>query len=164
LIWASFYVHEGGHMLYGYIDGRITGHHNQFRISNWETMRIFGVPLPVPQQTRQVAGTLSVGFILGGPLLVVVVAGAACALSFAKTRRKAIWLVFAGFYLQELLGNVFCGTDHVWPGHLAACTTNPFLLHWDIPAQLMLAVGLFWALHPTIAPRARSCFRRWVLT
>lgn len=151
---AEFYVHEAGHMFYGSVDGVLNHHPNRYTISNWAPVTVLGLPIHVPQQTRLVTGTPSAGFVLGGPILVVIVSGAACLVTQWKRKGRVVWLIFAALFLQELTANVLCGTDHLWPGTLTACAPDAVLGHWPTIGGLLLFGGCVLLVYPGLRATA----------
>ena len=68
---GSFYIHEGGHMAYGFLgnfieDGTIT----KFSIENWIDAPILKF-IKLPQRTKIIEGNPSLNFALGGIITII---------------------------------------------------------------------------------------------
>ena len=139
---TTHYIHETGHILFGFANGLLKGKVNSFDIGNW-----VGDPLthfiPLPQQTRIIDGTGSLNFRLGGPLLTMIVFLGLSAFGYMLSKKKAWFLLFFAIVLFEVSGNIICGTDNFYGYPLSMC--NPAL---DISLQILsiflFAVVLAW--------------------
>ena len=135
------YIHETGHIIFGFGDGLVQGKVNSFSISNY--MVLPGTSFNIlPQQTKITNGTGSLNFRLGGPIFTMIIFFALSLLGYKLSGKKAWFLLFFAIVLFEVSGNIICGTDNFYGSPLSMC--NPAL---DISLQL-LAVSLFagvWA-------------------
>jgi hypothetical protein len=143
---ASFYVHEGGHIAYGFLgnfieDGSIT----KFTIENWIEAPILKF-IKLPQRTKIVEGTGSANFALGGVIMVILVstffAFSYYRLSKSKNK-KYVFLIPIIFAIHEISGNVLCGTDNFTSLPLSIC--GPFF-HFLTKSSIWLLTGAFMVL------------------
>lgn len=123
LLCFSFYVHEFGHILFGFIDNIL---HLKFalpRISNYVNCTI----LPVPQQTINISPSLM--FALGGVAFAILFF-LTVAHYFSKKLKKYtvfFYLVAFTFVIREIFGNIIFGTDNFIGKPLLEANAYPLL-------------------------------------
>ncbi len=110
---AFLYVHESGHIIFGSIGGFIqVGYVPSFKISNWIEC-IPSINVMCPQQTiilEKEANTL--GYRIGGPLLVIILSYVIGLLLACKTKDNRYFAIPVIFFFYELVENFLCGTDN----------------------------------------------------
>lgn len=141
---SSFYVHEGGHILFGKADSWIKGNQSNFEIS--ATVNCPFIPFwNIPQQTRIIKGASSVNFILGGPLLVLLVVISVSYFLCNLTGRKIYWVLFPIFLFHEFFGNFLCGTDNLNTIPYAICN-NSFVGNLSVCSIVMIAFFILFVI------------------
>jgi hypothetical protein len=143
---ASFYVHEGGHITYGFLgnfieDGTIT----KFTIENWVDAPILKF-IKLPQRTKIIEGTGSANFALGGVIMVILVS-IFFAFSYYKLskskNKKYVFLIPIVFAIHEISGNIICGTDNFIGLPLSICGS---FFHFLTKSSIWLITGAFMIL------------------
>src|SRR3989344_1187980 len=86
LICSSFYVHEGGHFVFGKFDNLLNGRNSEFEITNWDSCPYFGF-FKIPQQIKIIQGYPSLNFKFGGILIVILISTAISIIFYRFTRR-----------------------------------------------------------------------------
>jgi len=110
------WIHEPGHMLFGYIGSILHGQTASFYISAWQDLGF--IPLKIaPQQTTSIQGVLTGGFYLGGILLTLLVIWVIVYFvhKYTKLNKMGIMFIALGFTTHQIVGNLVCGTDN-WVG------------------------------------------------
>ena len=118
-----FYIHELGHMLFGFLDGLLKGQINSFTIVNWvrhPLLQLFWIP----QQTKIIAGQGSANFALGGPFLIMLIAGYLSGVGCSRSKDKKWFLIALSIAMFEISGNIICGTDNLYSSPLSFCNHN----------------------------------------
>ena len=141
LAYLSFAVHELGHVFFGSIGSYLnTGEIPAFATSAWDNCTGLDF-IKCPQQVKWVGGgVLTGGFAIGGVLLVILVA-LLVALSLYKRTKNRLYLVFAVlFAVNQIAGNVVCGTDNFNGGQPYAVCNEWFIS--GIASLSMLAIVL----------------------
>ncbi|MDD1674369.1 MAG: hypothetical protein LUQ13_01865 [Methanomicrobiales archaeon] len=115
-IFVSFWFHEFGHILYGFLNNLLLrGMISRFTVTNWVDFPPFPF-LKAPQQVTIVDGDPSLNFALGGILFVILVWAAISLTVYhtsGDTHRTWVFVVPLVFSLMEILGNFLCGTDNL---------------------------------------------------
>lgn len=145
----SFYVHEAGHIIYGFLDNLVSrGLIAKFTISNWIECPLIK-SLKLPQQTKILYGYTSLNYYYGGIVLTLLVSSIICYYytRCSKNKHKLVIFLFPLlFALEEVLGNFLCGTDNVHGIPYPVCASSaiinilikavPYLL--SIPFYILL--------------------------
>jgi len=129
----SFYIHESGHILFGFIGSVLKGKIPEF-ILTWNPCPCLGFLKPI--KTFIMDGEPSLLFALGGPIFSMCFWFITSFVLYKNLNRKAYLWFFVIFAIHELVGNVLCGTDNVITifEENAIC----FLVHLTIPALVIL--------------------------
>ena len=112
---SSFYIHEGGHILFGYLYNAWVGNYNVPYISNWTDF--YGIPLP--QQTNNEKGVTTCWFGLGGIYLMlttIFLITFILSKKLVKVSKILIYSIFLVFFVKEIVGNFILGTDNPFGG------------------------------------------------
>lgn len=127
------YVHETGHMVFGFADGLIKGQTNSYSITSW-VKSPFTPSIPLPQQTKIVSGGGSANFALGGPLFNMLIFLFLSFVGYNQSKKWYWFLLFFDLALFEISGNIICGTDNLTGGPLSMChpSLNLFILLFAI--------------------------------
>ena len=157
---ASFYVHEGGHIAYGFLgnfieDGTIT----KFSIENWIDAPILKF-IKLPQRTKIIEGTGSANFALGGIIMVILVS-LFFALSYYRLskskNKKYVFLIPIIFAIHEISGNLICGTDNFTGLPLSICGS---FFHFLTKSSIWLLAGTFMVLfYPSFKAKFKEFFK-----
>lgn len=123
IFFFDYYVHESGHILFGFTDGLLRGHIDVFTIGNWIKHPLIQFIL-LPQQTKLIRGIPSLNFIFGGPLFNMLVFLGISLLGYVRSGKKAWFLLFVSICLFEISGNIICGTDNFYASPLSVCLPN----------------------------------------
>lgn len=108
----SFYIHEGGHMAYGFFDNTFYGRSSNYKITNWIDCPAMPF-LKLPQQIHMIEGKMSLNYIFGGIIAVILFSIFISMYFYKKTRKKIYFLFPIIFVYHELIGNFLCGTDNL---------------------------------------------------
>ncbi|MAG38685.1 hypothetical protein CMO90_01225 [Candidatus Woesearchaeota archaeon] len=143
---GSFYIHEGGHIAYGFLgnlieDGTIT----KFSIENWIDMPLFSF-IKLPQRTKIIEGNPSLNFALGGIITIILMSTFLAILYYKKSKnknKKYVFLLPIIFTIHEISGNFICGTDNITGNPLDLC--NPFF-GFLTKSIIWMLVGVFMLL------------------
>jgi len=107
--------------------------------------------VPAPQQTtsKNVAYTPLVYF--GGPFLsiLLIIALAIYLKDRLRITQNAYWLVPLAFILQEVCGNMLCGTDNPWNAPLALCQTPTMLFFNQWVLAIFVVFPITYLLYPS---------------
>jgi hypothetical protein len=123
-------IHETGHILFGFLDGVISGKINHFEISNWVSHPIISF-IKIPQQTRIITPPGSLNFMLGGPIFTILIFLALSLFGYLKSGEKKWFLLGLSIFLFEISGNIICGTDNFIGSPLSYCNKGIDLtLQW----------------------------------
>lgn len=125
---GSFYIHEGGHIAYGFLgnfieDGTIA----KFSIENWIDMPLFSF-IKLPQRTKIIEGNPSLNFVFGGIITIILISSFLAISYYKKSKnknKKYVFLIPVIFAIHEISGNFICGTDNALGSPLELC--NPFI-------------------------------------
>ncbi len=115
-----FYIHELGHMLFGFLDGLLKGQINSFTITHWERHPLLQL-FWIPQQTMIIQGQGSANFAMGGPFMMMLIAGYLSWVGYFRSKDKRWLLIFISIALFEISGNIICGTDNFYSSPLSIC-------------------------------------------
>lgn len=119
----TFYIHEGGHMAFGFMNNLITsGTITKFNVTDWSLHPLFKF-IKLPQRTAIVEGTGngSLNFVFGG-IITMFLISAFVAYNGYKFSKRKLWFLLPMLVLAtELTGNYFCGTDNLTSNTLPAC-------------------------------------------
>jgi len=123
-----FYIHEAGHMIFGYFGSLIvSGQAASFNVTNW--IEFPGLEfIKLPQQTKMTQGQPTLFFTYGGVVFIVAMVSL---LSYFILRRlsgngRAMIFFYPVFFsVHELIGNVVCGSDNPSGHALNACNQYP---------------------------------------
>ena len=147
----SFYIHEFGHIAYGFFDYLIsTGKIADIGISNWINCSFLPV-LKIPQQTRTVDDYASLSFALGGIIMTLLFFSVFSYYYFKKSKnpnKKAVFLIPLIFALNEIFGNFLCGTDNLFGKPYPICQTIPIIDFIIKPIPFLLIIPFFILLIP----------------
>ncbi len=124
IITATYYIHEGGHILFGYIGNILHNSESSFNISNWVNHPIIPY-IKVPQQTTILKGYNTLDFVIGGMLLDIVVFSIIAIIIYKHSKpqkKKFIILILLSIIFYELVGNFLCGTDNHTGKPLTDCS------------------------------------------
>lgn len=122
---TGYAVHEFGHRLVGSVGSFYhTGKLPEFSTTGWDNCT--GVSFILcPQQTKMISGVPTAGMAYGGPFLVILTVALVSA-SLYKRSKNALFVLFPVLYaINEITGNIICGTDNVSGAPLAACSQLP---------------------------------------
>ena len=114
------YIHEVGHMVFGFADGLIKGNVTTFTITSWVNHPFLKLPI-LPQQTKVVNGTGSLNFAIGGPIFSILVFLGLSLFAYMRSGRKLWFLLFISILIFEVSGNIICGTDNLFGNPLSVC-------------------------------------------
>ena len=149
---TSFYVHEAGHMVFGFLDNLIKGRIAKFVITNWVDCPIFPF-LKLPQQTRIVEGKTSLNFTFGGTIFTILIMffiSYCLYTKFKNQNKKYIFLFPLLFFIHEILGNFLCGTDNLYSRAYPVCNGNPIITYTIKSIPYLLAIPIFILIYPYI--------------
>ena len=141
----SYYIHEGGHILFGFID-------NLFHlklISPYISNYIGCWFLSVPQQTRNIAD--STLFALGGSFFSLLLFALIAYLSNKKLKNNAIWvyLILITYTFREIVYNIIFRTDNFKHSPLMNLQDFPLLdkiSEYFIWINIVLTILLFYSI------------------
>lgn len=137
---GNFYVHEAGHIVFGYLGNVLYGGSMGFEISKWVKCPL--IPLfKMPQQTRIVQGEVTGSFVFGGAVMVVLVALFISFWFYKWTKNWLYWLFPVIFIWHEFFGNFLCGTDNLAAKPFPICAEN-----WIVGNAVKFAVFGLWLL------------------
>jgi len=130
------YIHEVGHMVFGFADGLLKGNVTTFTITSWVNPPFLKLPI-LPQQTKVVNGIGSLNFAMGGPIFDILVFLGLSLFAYLRSGRKLWFLLFLSILIFEVSGNIICGTDNPFNNPLSICNHQ-----LDISLQF-LSITLF---------------------
>ena len=139
-------VHETGHLAGCYLTGLIWNLPVSCSVSNIRMIPIYPgiLEIPAPQQVRSenVNGSPLVYF--GGPFLgmVVLTLLALYLKERLKIENKAYWLLICAILLNEVCGNILCGTDNPTGQQYGFCALPAlaFFNQWGIAALAVFSL------------------------
>lgn len=158
VIVAYYWIHEFGHMIFGFFYNLALGKIASFHITSWVDLPFFGLILKVPQQTTIINGVSSAFFVYGGIIFGLSVMYAVSFYLFKKVNNRGkIIIAFMQlvFILFEVVGNYLCGTDNYAHTMLIDCSY----------AQLIPENMIFLLLIPTmflIFNKVDSAYMKWL--
>lgn len=117
------YIHESGHIIFGFMDGLIRSNITRFDIGNWVKDPFFKV-IYLPQQTKIIQGQGSLNFALGGPLFSIMIFLGLSFIGYSISKEKKWFLLFLSILIFEISGNIICGTDNFYGNPLSLCNKN----------------------------------------
>jgi|GEM_PF-3369986 len=126
LSFLSYSIHEMGHVLFGTIGSYLkSGEMPAFTTSAWDNCAGLDF-IKCPQQTMWLGGGVLTGaFAFGGVFLVILVASLLSASLYKHTKNR-LYLAFPVLYaINEIGGNVICGTDNLMGGPYGICGSLP---------------------------------------
>ena len=132
----THYIHEVGHMVFGFADGLIKGNVTTFTITSWVNHPFLKLPI-LPQQTKVVNGTGSLNFAMGGPIFSILIFLGLSLFAYLRSGRKLWFLLFFSILIFEISGNIVCGTDNPFGNPLSICNHQV-----DLTLQF-LSIALF---------------------
>ena len=160
--YLAYSIHEMGHVLLGSIGSYIkSGEVPSFTTSAWDECA--GVSfIKCPQQTKWMGGGVLTGaFTFGGAFLVILTVSLVSA-SLYKHSKNRLFLVFPFlFAINELAGNVICGTDNLNGAPYAVCSSLPIR---EIAGFAMLAVAIlvFFIVNSAVIARVNAkTVKKW---
>lgn len=118
------YIHETGHIIFGFGNGLLIGKVTHFSISSWMPHPSFKF-IFFPQQTKILDGVGSANFALGGPMFMILIFLGISLFAYLRSKNPLWFLLFFSIVLFEISGNVICGTDNLTGNPLLSC--NPGL-------------------------------------
>ena len=142
LFFFTTYIHETGHILFGFGDSLIKGKITHFSIGNFINHPLTPFIL-LPQQAKIVSGEGSLNFILGGPFFNMIVFFGLSLLGYKISKNKLWFLLFISIVLFEVSGNIICGTDNLYGGPLSIClpVLDKYIQYFSI---FLFSGVLFW--------------------
>jgi hypothetical protein len=154
LVFFQHIVHEAGHLAGCHLTGIVWNLPVSCSITNTRLIPIYPgiLEIPAPQQTRSdnVYGSPLVYF--GGPFLSM--AFFALIAIYLKERlkieNKAYWLILCAVLLNEVYGNILCGTDNQTGQPYGVCSIPAltFFNQWGIAALAVISLTIL--LHPVV--------------
>lgn len=138
LFFTFYYIHESGHIIFGFIGSTLNGKVPNFKISSW--IQNPQIPfIKFPQQTKIYFGFITSGFIFGGIIFALLVVFALSFILYKRNKKIESILLLVIFLIHELIGNFLCGTDNLRNNpHTICAKTNFFsLLIWFVPILFM---------------------------
>jgi len=146
LVAVQHVVHEAGHLAGCHLTGVIWNLPVSCSISNTRMIPLYpGVlEIPVPQQVRSenVNGSPLVYF--GGPFvgMAVLTLLALYVKERLKIENKAYWLLICAILLNDVYGNILCGTDNPTgqPYGICAMPALAFFNQWGIAALAVFSI------------------------
>jgi len=142
LFFFTYYIHEFGHMVFGFFDGLFHGEVYKIVISNW-------IPHPhipfikLPQQTQIIDGKNSLNFIFGASILNSLIFSAVSLIGYRRTKNPFWFLIAFSIIGFEIFGNFLCGTDNLRNGPREFCQNLP-------RGEIEVALALIFAIAITI--------------
>jgi len=152
LLFISYYLHEFGHILFGFIYNlRLDGTISKYNISNWVTFQPFPF-VNVPQQTQILSGKDSLFMAFGGMITVVCCMFMISYVIYRKyeIKNKLIFLIPVFFAITGIIGNIVCGTDNIHKSPYPIC--DQFIILQSLPSNLvyLLMAILFFIIFPIV--------------
>jgi len=142
IFFLSYYVHEGGHILFGQLNNLILeGKLSKIVISNWINYPLIPF-LKLPQQTRILEGKGSLNFIFGGIFLSILISIFVAWIGYKQSKDKLWFLLPLPIITHEIFGNYFCGTDNLQNNPLAICQELSFDIFTKISLWIFVAILL----------------------
>ncbi|MFH1365592.1 MAG: hypothetical protein ABIH28_03345 [archaeon] len=117
------YIHETGHVIFGFLDGLPRGTINQFTISVWKPYPFLEF-IKTPQQTKITSGQSSFNFALGGPIFSILVFFGLSLFGYLRSKDKKWFFLFFSVFVFEISGNIICGTDNFIQDSLSICNKS----------------------------------------
>lgn len=114
------YIHESGHILFGFGNDLILGKISSFAITSHVGHPFFPF-IPLPQQTKALSGIPSLNFAMGGPAFSIIIFLGISWLAYMRSGRKFWFLLFLAILIFEVSGNIICGTDNFFSNPLSVC-------------------------------------------
>lgn len=143
LFFIFYYVHEGGHILFGQLNNLIIeGKLSKIVISNWINCPLIPF-LKLPQQTRILEGNGSLNFIFGGIFLSILISIFVAWMGYKQSKNKFWFLLPLPIIIHEIFGNYFCGTDNLQNSPLAICQELGLNIFTKISIWIFVAILLF---------------------
>ncbi|MBI2657404.1 hypothetical protein HYX08_01775 [Candidatus Woesearchaeota archaeon] len=145
LFCSSYYIHEAGHIFFGFID-------NLFHlklISPYISNYVDCLFLNVPQQTRNIAD--STLFALGGSLFSLLLFGMIAYYSNKRLGKSAIWayMILISYSFREIIFNIIFGTDNFKHSPLMNLQDFPLLdklFDYFVLINIVLTTLLFYSI------------------
>jgi hypothetical protein len=148
-----FYLHEGGHMAYGFFDNKLHGRSSEFSITSWKEYPLFSF-IKVPQQTTMLEGKPSLNYALGG-IFAVILVSLLISFGLCKYTKRNIFLAFPPLFVYyEVVGNFICGTDNPHSVPYALC--GYISSWWVYPYFLVFLFLVAHLLYPSIYKRVHK--------
>lgn len=163
LFCLSFYLHESGHILYGFFDNLLTkGIIAKFEISNWVEFPLLSF-IKLPQQTRIIEGHTSLNYAFGG-IMIIVVSFSVFSWYYYKNSKnrykKAVFLFPVIFLLNEVFSNFLCGTDNFIGKPSPICGTSSIVNFIIISIPYLLMIPFFLLFIPIMERVANRLKKR----
>lgn len=134
-IYLSFIIHEFGHILFGSVYSFFKfGSFPKIGIVNWIDVPL--IPFKLPQQVKMFEGTPTIFYVEGGILFVVlfwIVISSIIYYNINSKYRISIFIVPVLFFINEVLGNFFCGTDNPWTQPTSFCQAHSTIINQILP-------------------------------
>lgn len=141
---SSFYVHEGGHLIYGWFDSKYHNQNVEFQITN--TIKCpFLTFIKLPQRTEAFYSQpipRSVAFAMGGSIAVMLVSAFFAYVGYIHTKKKLYWAFPVIFVINEVITNFLCGTDN-YLGEPLFVYKNVNLITQSIVIFLLICLVIF---------------------
>jgi len=149
LFFITYYFHEVGHMLFGFMDGLLRGEVYSFITSHWINHPFLSL-IQLPQQTKIIDGQGSLNFMLGGPFFNVLLFAFFSIIGYKMSKNKLWFLLLISVLFFELGGNVICGTDNFTGNPLSICET--YSLKWvEIASVFLFSFTFTWLFYLSYA-------------
>ena len=141
---AHSWLHEFGHMLFGFISGLLEGKVASFQITAWQNI----AGIMTPQQTTIINATPGPFFRFGGIVLVLFVVY--YILKFLYKRYKLDKLgpafIMSAFIVEEIIRNFLCGSDNPFANPFSICTDTvrvgaEYLMYFLLLIGLVLVIS-----------------------
>jgi hypothetical protein len=136
LFFFTFYLHEAGHVIFGFSNDLLQGKISSFAITS-HVNHPFLPFIHLPQQTRALSGVSSLNFAMGGPIFNILIFLGISFIAFQRSGKKFWFLLFLSVLVFEVSGNIVCGTDNFVGNPLSICNHQ-----LDLVIQL-LSTALF---------------------
>src|SRR3989344_3363234 len=153
IFFLSFYVHEGGHMIYAILDNLlIYRRFPEIIISNWVDAPIFSFS-KLPQQTMILNGRFSLNFALGGIIFTLFVSIFLSYIFYKYSKNENKKWIFSFpvlFLLHDIAGNYICGTDNPTSLPLILCGHSQIFHNTTIAIPFLMMIPTTIILLPYI--------------
>lgn len=149
----SFYAHEAGHIIFGFLDNLITeGILAKFQIVEWVKCNCL-ITFQLPQRNKIIYGKPSVSYAIGGIIFTILVSTLFSFYYFKKSKnknKKFIFMVPALLIINEFLGNFICGTDNFLHNPYSICQKYIILNYAVRLIPVLLIIPAFLLFYPYV--------------